>query len=259
MNLPVGLPEKLRQEYTFEPVRKGESGAGVFYLTAPGKPPLYLKTAPAALGLQLEQEAQVLAWLRGKLPVPDLLAFDQTGGQEYLLMSALAGADLEELAGDQNTAALVQVYATGLKQLHSVPVAGCPVRRTLTEEIAAIEDRVRQGMVDETDFDPVWQGRSAASLLEELIRKRPAEEDLVFTHGDYCLPNVMAGNGYRLSGFIDLNRAGLGDRYRDLALAFRSIEEEFGREWLPPFMAAYGLGQANSGKIAFYQLVDEFF
>lgn len=111
------------------------------------------------------------------------------------------------------------------------------------------------GLVDESDFDTV---RSAADLYQELLATRPDQEDQVFTHGDYCLPNVLVGNG-RVTGFIDLGRAGVADRYQDPALCTRSLTYNFGPGWDARFLAHYGLPQPDEAKLTFYRLLDEFF
>lgn len=90
------------------------------------------------------------------------------------------------------------------------------------------------------------------------MRTRPATEDLVFTHGDYCLPNVVI-NGDAVSGFIDLGLAGVADRYQDLALGARSLTYNFGLEWVPLFFETYGIVQPAQARIDFYKLLDEFF
>ena len=74
--------------------------------------------------------------------------------------------------------------------IHSIPVDQCPFDGTLANDIEAARFNVVNGLVDEDDFDDVRQGRSAEDLFRELLINRPAEEDLVFTHGDYCLPNM---------------------------------------------------------------------
>jgi aminoglycoside phosphotransferase len=119
--------------------------------------------------------------------------------------------------------------------------------------------RVQHNRVDESDFDEIRAGRTANDLLAEVMERIPQYEDRVFTHGDYCLPNIIVTQDGHLSGFIDVGRAGTGDRYRDIALACRSIAYNWGREWIPVFAEAYGLTGIDQKKLAFYQLVDEFF
>ncbi len=113
------------------------------------------------------------------------------------------------------------------------------------------------GRVDETDFDDSRIGRSALDLLDELEATRPDSEDLVVTHGDYCLPNVVLRDG-AVAGFIDVGRAGVADRHQDFACAARSIAYNYGEQFVAPFFEAYGMAP-DPARIAFYQLLDEFF
>jgi aminoglycoside phosphotransferase len=98
-------------------------------------------------------------------------------------------------------------------------------------------------------------GRSESGECAAAARE---SEDLVFTHGDYCLSNIMISDG-EVSGFIDWGRGGVADRYQDLALAIRSIIYNFGKEHVPLFLDAYGVKELDEAKIYDYQLLDEFF
>lgn len=155
---------------------------------------------------------------------------------------------------------MVKLLAEGLKKLHSLYISQCPFDSRMNSQLEAARQRMQAGLVDETDFDEKRQGRKATALFEELLRTRPTGEDLVFTHGDYCLPNVILDStGTALSGFIDLGRSGMADRYQDLALAARSLEFNFGPEFVPALFEEYGLIEVDWAKIEFFQLLDEFF
>lgn len=118
--------------------------------------------------------------------------------------------------------------------------------------------RVSAGLVDETDFDEERLGRTATDVLNELLLSRsPRTHDLVVTHGDACLPNLMA-DADQFTGFIDCGRLGISDRFQDLALAARSIERDLGADWVAPFFREYGV-VPDERRIAFYCLLDEFF
>ena len=256
-HLPVALRE-LTAGCRWQRVTVGASGAEVFLLARTGAAPWYLKITGRAPGVDTTAEARRLEWLHGRLPVPGVVAFVDEPAASYLLMTALPGLDATAPTFLAEPERLVRLLAQGLCRIHALPMEDCPFDHRLDAEIARAEARLRHRQVDETDFDQQRQGQRAADLFQTLRLTRPGAEDLVFTHGDYCLPNIMIDAG-QVAGFLDLGRAGVGDRYRDLALAARSITYNLGALWQPLFFQAYGLDTPDVAKIEFFQLLDEFF
>ena len=104
-------------------------------------------------------------------------------------------------------------------------------------------------------------GRAARDIYDELVATKPLEEDLVFTHGDYCLPNVIVSDS-GISGFVDWGRAGVADRYQDLALAARSLKHNAGPrggEMAALFFHEYGVEDVDVAKVRYYILLDELY
>jgi aminoglycoside 3'-phosphotransferase II len=254
LNIPRTL-QPLVTGYDFEPVTIGDSSAGVFRLRQNGESRLFLKSGPRNRGLK--EEADRLKWLSGRVMVPSLVAFVAEQDVEFLLTEALIGSDGTE-AGRKHPEAVVVGLAQELHRWHSQPIAGCPFDQSLAIQILLATTHAQNGLVDEDDFDEERRGLSAMELLDQLARSRPETEDQVLTHGDPCLPNVIF-DGKECVGLIDCGRAGVADRYRDIALAARSIRRNLGGEWVQPFFEHYGLLKVDEGKLAFYRLLDEFF
>jgi aminoglycoside phosphotransferase len=255
------LPRELAHAilgYAWERVTTGCSGAEVVRLERPGGPNLYLKAEPRNAEGELRAEKARLEWIGDRLPVPRVHAFVEDAAREYLLISAVPGIDASDPSHGEDMERLVALLAEGMRRIHHLPIEGCPFDPRLDAKIEAARVRMIRGRVDAADFDAERQGRTTEDLFGELIRTRPGVEDLVFTHGDYCLPNILLEEG-AVRGFIDWGRAGVADRYQDLALAARSLEYNLGPEGIPLLFHAYGIPEPDPDRLAFYRLLDEFF
>ncbi len=235
----------------------GESLSDIFRLDRSGQAALYLKIAPRVRRMELLQEKQRLDWLQGRLPVPAVVGYETDDRKEYLLLTALPGRHVADLSAAEPNEKIVQLLAAGLRAIHAIPIHDCPFDMTLDREIERARYNVVNGLVDEADFAGTRLDRSAAELFEKLQSKKPADEDLVFTHGDYCLPNVMVDRG-EVSGFVDWGRGGVADRYKDIALVLRSLKRNTGEDLARAFFEAYGLSSYDADKLAYYKLLDEF-
>jgi aminoglycoside 3'-phosphotransferase-2 len=256
-SIPVRLRDALAG-YEWRQDALGRSSAHVFRLEADGRAPVYLKTEPVDPLGELAGEVARLQWLTSRgLACPEVIAHEQEDEREWLLMSALPGRDLVSAARLQPIER-VRLLADALRRLHAVDIATCPFDHRLENRIGAARARLLAGRVDENDFDEARLGRSAEDLFRELEAKRPSTEDFVVTHGDACLPNFVV-DGDRFSGYIDCGRLGIADRHQDIALACGSIEYNFGEELVAEFLKVYGDFEPKAEKMAYYQLLDEFF
>ena len=253
--LPACLGSRLRR-YTQRRVSIGESRAAVFELSSPGEKRLFLKSQRREALFTLEGEAERLRWLQGRAPVPVLVDFVADQTHDHLLVEALPGEDAA--TASLSSESLVALLADALRELHAIDITACPFRHMAEDLISRASAILAAGQVDEGNFDPGNIGRPPSEIFAEMLAGRPVSEDQAFTHGDFCLPNVII-HDKRLSGYIDLGSAGIGDPYRDLALVGRSLNRNLGPGWMEAFFARYGLAEPDPDKLRYYRLLDEFF
>ncbi|MGH2497959.1 MAG: APH(3') family aminoglycoside O-phosphotransferase [Ktedonobacteraceae bacterium] len=258
--VPVDM-RRLLAGSTLHPVSIGESGDQVFRIVRPDGTACYLKIADSPWQREeLLAEKEHLEWLQGRLAVPEVYGFSTDNERTFLLLSEIPGLESCDKTFERDIPIVVRLLAEGLQLIHRVEIVDCPFDRRLDHMIALAKRRVEAGLIDEADFDEQRKGTRARELLELLIKSQPEVEDAVFTHGDYCLPNILIESSpARIAGFIDWGRAGIADRYQDLALATRSLAYNFGPGWEPLLWEAYGLQTVDPAKIEFYKLLDEFF
>jgi aminoglycoside 3'-phosphotransferase-2 len=220
----------------------------------------FLKAAPPTWDRGLDAEAARLEWLATSPlagAVAEVVAFEPGPPLDRLLATAVAGADLTADVG-LAPAERARRFGAHLRELHDgLDPAACPFDARLDVRLAQLERRVADGGVDADDFEPEQAGRTPADVLDELVRARPAEEDLVVTHGDWCFPNVLvAGDAW---GMCDLAGLGVACRWYDLGIGARSTAHNVGAGLVGEFFAGYGLaaGDVDHDRLRYYVLVDE--
>ncbi|GMK37602.1 aminoglycoside phosphotransferase APH(3') [Paenibacillus sp. CCS19] len=217
----------------------------------------YLKVQPIDSIEPLDRQAKRLIWLQDKLPVPKVVDYGIIGSYEYLVTVEIAGAASYQINKEQRND-MVKLIAQGLRRLHEITIEGCPFDHSITQLMSIIRSNYDKGVIGTSDLFRKFSEDNLDKLIREVEDfARNLDEDLVFTHGDYSLPNIIV-NGGCISGFIDLGNCGVADRYYDLAVAEKSIIRNFGEGYSDLFFNHYGIKNIDDKKIRFYQLVEHF-
>ena len=215
-----------------------------------------------------DNEHTMMKWLKGRLPVPEIICSHTENGMNYLLMTKAKGKMLcdEEIMTQPEL--LAKLVAEALEMLWRVDITTCPSDRMLNTKLALARHQVEFNMVDITNCEPGTYGEGGFESPEHLVQwlesNRPDAKP-AFSHGDLCLPNIFADNGH-VSCFIDLGRSGIADPYQDIALGYRSILHNCDGTYGPvydgfePEMLFSQLGiRPDWDKIRYYILLDELF
>ncbi|CAF0990378.1 unnamed protein product [Adineta steineri] len=243
--MKVKLGEDFECKYgniDWECVTIGESNAQVYQSKE-----FILKIQIKTEHQNLFNEKLKMEWLKEKVPVANVIDYETDDLFEYLLMTRINGTDAAQTKWKNNPEILVTLLGNELRKLHDkININNCPFDMRLIHKFQEASYQLKTRKVTEinsTDND----------LLTELISIAP-KEDLVFTHGDYCLPNIIIDDQQCfINAFVDLGRAGIADRYYDLALGLRSIQFNLGQGYDQIFLNAYGLfSNIDENKIEFY-------
>lgn len=208
-----------------------------------------------------EQQNTMLCWMEGKLPVPRIICSEAVNGVQYLLMTRIHGrmsCAEENMMKPEET---VEAVAEALKLLWKVDITDCPAVNSFDRMLSEASERLQQ--IDRAH----WEGHfeTPEEQLEWLMKHKP-EEDWVFSHGDFCMPNVMLEDGH-VSGFIDLGQCGAADRWYDIALMLQSMNRNFSGFFGGPSYDGYQpelffekLGiQPDEEKLRFHLMLDELY
>ena len=252
MQLPTAIASALSGWSRRDDETIGRSTARVMVF-ARGDARRFLKVDSAST---LADEAVMLDWALGRVAVAPVVAHEVVDDRAFLLTEGLSGVRACDPPWADRLEEMIERIAVGLRAWHDHPSAGCPVDRSPWALLAIARGRVEAGLVDPATFEPQHAGRTPEQILARLEHRRPERYVPTLIHGDYALPNVLI-DGDDVS-FVDLDRAGVGDRHLDLAIAARSLTYNWGDQWVPLLFEHYGQFP-DPDRITWYRLLDELF
>jgi aminoglycoside phosphotransferase len=254
------LPATIAQIVGDQPaqaITAGESGAQVWHF--PGLN-AYLKISDHQIAFPVQREIERLHWLTGRVPVAPIIAAASDHQRAYLLTGAISGVHPLDETLNWSPAERIQFVADAARQFHALDVTGCPWQRSIDDLLAQAEEHIARGWVREDLFEEQYQGQDPRQLFKQLLALRPDDLPPVVTHGDLFGMNIYADpEAHILSGFLDVGECASGDPYIDLAVLAMEIQEFPGTAWIEPFFAAYGIAHIDEQRLAFFQLLNEFF
>lgn len=176
------------------------------------------------------------------------------GDVQWLITSALPGADGTASRWTTGPERIVRGLARGLRTFHEAPVVDCPFDFRLHAAVDHVRKRLRRGRIDpDRDFHEIHEHLTAAQAVARLEETRPPDEDPVVCHGDYCVPNVLFID-WEPVGFVDLGELGVADRWWDLAVASWSVTWNFGPGFEEAFLSEYGV-ERDEERTAWFRLL----
>lgn len=217
---------------------------------------------------EAENEYRMMEWLHDRLPVPKVYARELQDNMSFLLMSKCPGEMACAEKYMSNPVLQTELLAQGLKSLWKTDISGCPSDQRLRFKLEEARFNVEHNLVDVENTEPGTFGENGfadpQALLSWLYENQP-EEEPVLSHGDFCMPNLFFDGGE--IHFIDLGRAGIADKWCDIALCYRSLTHNYdgsygGRSYpgADANLLFQKLGFAPDWeKIRYYILLDELF
>lgn len=255
-SLPPGIKHFIA-DATLTSDKIGASPCKVYQFSK-GKERFFLKTSTpvyAPTTYSVLREARAIEWLTGRVKVPELVLLAENEYGEAMITRAVPARPLADRihAGQPVT----QLFQEALRQLQNLPIKDCPLHAGAAFRLKELEYLISKGLHEQEYELDQWPGVHDEQDLLMLLHATLPEEDLVFAHGDLGDSNLFVDDKDQLY-FLDLGRAGLADRWMDIAFAHRNLREDVSEKVADEFIKSLPYADVPAKREFFMQL-DELF
>ncbi len=191
---------KLIKKYRCIKDTEGMSPAKVYKLVGENEN-IYLKMTDSRYNgttYDVEREKDIMLWLKGKLPVPEVLYFEKYGGWNFLLMSEIDGA----MCLEEKPKKIVELYTECIKLFQSIDISDCPFNNNTDNRLTELDYLLDNNLADVNcenweEDTPFKEPRE----LHDFLKVNKPREELAFSHGDLGDSNILVRDN-KISGFI---------------------------------------------------------
>ena len=255
---PIDTPEAVLPPHLFEKFKGAKvydsscsPEARVYFIDKDGG--YFLKKT----SLSLEKEAVMSRYFHS-LGLSAEVVYYSAGETELLVTKKVRGSDLTSQIYLDEPKRMAALMGEHLRALHEREAASCPIKHRTQDYLSTFAEGYRIKRFDPSYIDK----RLGLSDMESAIRyveagKSTLEEN-VLLHGDFCLPNIIFDD-FRLSGYIDLGGAGIGDRHIDLFWGAWTLNFNLHTEkYRDTFFDAYGRDKIDEERLLLVSAIEAF-
>ena len=206
----------------------------------------YLKTAAAGA---LKAEALMHTHFHELGLTSKMVVYKTAKGADYLISERVPGEDCRHGKYLANSQKLCDTIAAGLRMIHDQPIDKCPVQDRSLPYVKSLLEGYAGGKYEGSLFEGLWEFSSVQEAWQTAKEGIGSLENTVLIHGDYCLPNILLDD-WKISGFIDLGNAGIGDRHIDILWGIWTMKYNLHTvRYTDRFIDAYGRDAVDRDKL----------
>ncbi|HHT21373.1 MAG TPA: aminoglycoside 3'-phosphotransferase [Tissierellia bacterium] len=194
--------------------------AGVYDHTYSGDTSVWLIQKPTEFFIkrghknQLQREAILTYYFHEKQLGPEVILY-LSEAEDWLVTKRLTGRDCTDPMYLSQPERLCDRLSSELRRLHEIDPRDCPLKNQSGYLLDKAEKHFREGYFDHRPFPSDWGFLTPESAYQVIQHNKHQLQNNSLLHGDYCLPNIILDD-WRLSGYIDLDTGGIGDRMYDV-------------------------------------------
>lgn len=233
----------------------GHTDAEVYFINTKEEK-LVLKIHKNAKDKYLFNLSKKLKWLECRLPVSKVKAYKIIDKKEYLLTNFIDGEPSFQYGHKNNQKSIGIILGESLRKIHDLEINSYPFKINHEKKIERLLEKIKKDLIKKQTLEYYFTSLDKNEILVYIKSLIPSKWDLVFSHGDYCLPNILIKDD-KLSGFIDLGDCGIADRNFDLYYGLWSLKYNNLDQYSDDFLNSYGKDKVSEKKLDLFKLLDE--